>query len=332
MMRLPQFHFVAARSLAEAADLLAEHGSNASLVAGGTDLFPNMKRRQQEPRVVIGLRAVRELSGIEVNDAARIGATTTLHEVASHPALRERYPAVSAAAHLVSTPHLRRMGTLGGNLCLDTRCTYYDQSYHWRKSIDFCMKKDGAICWVAPGSPRCWAVSSSDTAPVAVALGAQLRLVSAQGERSVSAGDFFHDDGIAYLHKRPDEILASVELPDRSGWRMTYAKLRRRGSFDFPILGVAAAVKLNEGLVEDVRLVLGAVGSSPVDQSAMAEQLKGTRPTAESIEAVASAAYKGARPLDNTDLNYAWRKRMARVYVMRALAEVCNVQVPDGRA
>src|SRR5207302_1022062 len=153
----------------------------AMLVAGGSGLFPNMKRRQQEPPVVIGLRSVRGLRSIEAMDEGgfRVGATASLHEVASHPVLRERYPALATAAGLVSTPHLRRMGTLGGNLCLDTRCTYYDQSYHWRKSIDFCMKKDGGVCWVAPGSPRCWAVSSSDTAPVAIALGARLRLASA---------------------------------------------------------------------------------------------------------------------------------------------------------
>jgi CO/xanthine dehydrogenase FAD-binding subunit len=161
---------------------------------------------------------------------------------------------------------------------------------------------------------------------VAVALGARLELVSSSTERVVVAGDFFRDDGIDYLTRRPDEILASVEFPDRSGWHMTYEKLRRRGSFDFPILGVAAAVKLTDGLVEDVRLVLGAVGSCPVDQSVLAGPLVGNRPTMEAIQAVAAAAYKGARPLDNTDLHYAWRKKMTRVYVERALARVCGVE------
>jgi 4-hydroxybenzoyl-CoA reductase subunit beta len=326
MLRLPQFRYVAPRSLAEAAELLHEHRPHASVVAGGTDLLPNMKRRQQEPTHVIGLRGLRELRQIEsIDGSLRIGATATLDQVASSSLVREHAAALATAANLVSTPHLRRMGTLGGNLCLDTRCTYYDQNYHWRKSIDFCMKKDGAICWVAPNSPRCWAVSSSDTAPVAVALRASLRLVSASGERHVRAGEFFRDDGIDYLSKQADEILTWVEIPDHVGWRMTYLKIRRRGSFDFPILGVAAAARLGDGVVEGARLVLGAVGSSPVDQSDLAKPLIGTRPNREAIEAVAAAAYKGARPLDNTDLNYAWRKRMARVYVMRALAEVCDV-------
>jgi 4-hydroxybenzoyl-CoA reductase subunit beta len=329
MLRLPQFQYLAPRSLDEATSLLAESGSGATVVAGGTDLFPNMKRRQQEPPIVIGLRGVGGLHDIEsVDGGLRIGATATLQDVSADRRVAEAYPALSAAAGLVSTPHLRRMGTLGGNLCLDTRCTYYDQNYHWRKSIDFCMKKDGDICWVAPNSRRCWAVSSSDTAPVAVALRARLNLMSARGQRSVEAGDFFRDDGIDYLTRRSDEILASIELPSFVGWEMTYEKLRRRGSFDFPILGVAAAVKLTDGFVEDARLVLGAVGSSPVDQSALAGPLVGSKPTFDAIQAVAAAAYKGARPLDNTDLNYAWRKKMTRVYVERALARVCHVLIP----
>ncbi|MDQ6672313.1 MAG: FAD binding domain-containing protein, partial [Chloroflexota bacterium] len=329
MLRLPHFRYLAPRDLDEAAALLAEHAPRAAVVAGGTDLYPNMKRRQQEPAILIGLRGISCLRRIEpVDDSLRIGATASLHEVATHPVVQQRYPALSLAAGLVSTPHLRRMGTLGGNLCLDTRCTYYDQTYHWRKSIDFCLKKDGQICWVAPGSKRCWAVSSSDTAPVAVALRARLSLASATGKRNVDAGEFFRDDGILYLTRRPDEILSSIEFPGLDGWHMTYQKLRRRGSFDFPILGVAAAVKIADGVVEDARLVLGAVGSSPVDQSNLAQPLVGTRPTREAIQAVAAEAYKGARPLDNTDLNYAWRKKMARVYVERALARVCGVQLP----
>src|SRR6266851_2056344 len=205
MLRLPEFRYLAPSSVDAAAALLAEHGPAAMVVAGGTDLYPNMKRRQQEPSIVIGLRGVPELRGITRTDGVvRIGATTPLDDLATSSVVRDHLPALATAAGLVSTPPLRRMGTFGGNLCLDTRCTYYDQNYHWRKSIDFCMKKDGVICWVAPNSRRCWAVSSSDTAPVAVALRARLRLVSAErGTRSVEAGEFFRDDGIEYLTRQP---------------------------------------------------------------------------------------------------------------------------------
>lgn len=336
MMRLPAFAYVAPRSLDEAAEVLARYGpGEATLVAGGTDLLPNMKRRQQQPRVVVGLRGVRELRAIGRGEDGwlRLGSMVTLARAASDPALRAAYPAYASAADLVSTPHLRLMGTLGGNLCLDTRCTYYDQSHLWRKSISFCMKQPEtnpeAICWVAPGSRRCWAVSSSDTAPVAVALGAQLRLVSARGARQVPAGAFFSDDGIRFLTREPDEILAEILLPPLDGWSMTYLKLRRRGSFDFPILGVAAAMKRSNGVVEEARLVLGAVGSAPIDQSHLARELVGTQPTEEALDRIAAEAYKAARPLDNTDLNYAWRKKMARVYVRRALAQVSGLAGPE---
>jgi 4-hydroxybenzoyl-CoA reductase subunit beta len=328
MMRLPPFTYLAPGSLTEAAEQLAAH-PDAVVVAGGTDLLPNMKRRQQEPNVIIGLRRVRELRGICVGEdgGLRIGAMTPLAALAADSIVRERYPALAQAAELVSTPHLRLMGTLGGNLCLDTRCTYYDQSAHWRRSIDFCKKCPGTnsqpICWVAPESARCWAVSSADTAPVAVALGARLHLVSASGGRWVDAGAFFRDDGIDYMDRRADEIVTDVWLPPSEGWRTTYLKLRRRGSCDFPVLGVAAAVKSTNARVEEVRLVLGAVSSAPIDVSTAARTLVGTVPTDEAIDAIAATAWRNARPLDNTDMNYAWRKKMARVYVRRALRAVC---------
>jgi 4-hydroxybenzoyl-CoA reductase subunit beta len=329
MMRLPPFRYLRPRSLAEATAMLAEHGPQASLVAGGTDLYPNMKRRQQEPRVVIGLGGLSELREIRNGGATSVGATVSLARLASSEPIQQYYPALATAARLVSTPHLRSMGTIGGNLCLDTRCNYYDQSYHWRKSISFCMKRPEenprAICWVAPNSKRCWAVSSSDCAPVSVALGASFRLVSADGERVVEARELFRDDGIAYLAKQPDEVLAELLLPPPEGWRSTYLKLRRRGSFDFPILGVAAAIREEGGVVAEARLVLGAVGSSPTDVSEKATALIGQQLTAELIDSVADDVWRDARPLDNTDLNYAWRKRMARVYVRRALRELAEL-------
>ena len=193
-------------------------GPDGAFVAGGTDLYPNMKRRQQEPKVVISLMGIRELAGWEMRDAGWVvGPCVTLSDLSILPSFRQSYPAVAHAAELVSTPLLRNMGTLGGNLCLDTRCNYYDQTYEWRKAIDFCMKKDGKICWVAPSSPRCWAVSSSDVAPVMMAIGAEFRLVGPKGERVVPAGRLYANDGINYLTKHPAEILAEVRLPAPNG-------------------------------------------------------------------------------------------------------------------
>src|SRR5438067_2291169 len=234
MMRLPHFLFESPRSVAEAAErLAAAPAGEAMLVAGGTDLLPNMKRRQQTPRTLIGLRRVDELRQIANGDGLRIGAGVTLAELVRDARCRPRdggrpladpYGALRQAAAHVATPQLRNMGTIGGNLCLDTRCNYYDQNYEWRKAIDFCMKKDGAICWVATSSPRCLAVSSTDPAPALMALGASVTLTSADGARTVPVTSLYQNDGIHYLTRKPAEILAAVHVPPLDGWRSTYWK------------------------------------------------------------------------------------------------------------
>ena len=328
MLRLPPFTYLAPTGIAEAVRRVVEAGPEGLLVAGGTDLYPNMKRRQFEPKVLVGLRAIpdlRRLSG-DRQRGMTVGAAVTLAALAAHPEVAGGYRALAVAAGSVSTPPLRNMGTLGGNLCLDTRCNYYNQTYHWRKSIGFCMKKDGDICLVAPGSPRCWAISSTDTAPVAIALDARVRLVGPQGEREMPAAALYRDDGMQYLAKAPEEILTEVLLPPADGWRTTYWKLRRRGSFDFPILGVAAALRrAPDGTIEDARIVLGAVASQPVVADEAAALLRGQRPTEELIARVAQAAYRPAKPLDNADLTIGYRKKMARVYVERALRELAGL-------
>ena len=319
MLRLPSFTYRQPKSLTEALRMKADAGPEGMFVAGGTDLYPNMKRRHQEPRTVISLMAIPELGQME---RWNVGTCVTLSTLSNVPAFQRSHSAVTTAARLVSTPLLRNMGTLGGNLCLDTRCNYYNQSYEWRKAIDFCMKKDGAICWVAPSSPRCWAVSSSDIAPVMVAIGAEYRLVGPQGERVVPAGRFYHNDGINYLTKQPDEILAEVRLPAPEGWDAVYHKLRRRGSFDFPVLGVAAWIKWDGNKVADARIVLGGVASWPQEVPEAAAALKGAALSQETIEGAAEAAYRPSKPMVNTDFDLSWRKQMTRVYVTRALEEL----------
>jgi 4-hydroxybenzoyl-CoA reductase subunit beta len=327
MIRLPAFDYLAPRTVSDAVRYLADRGPDAMLVAGGTDLFPNMKRGQFEPKVLIGLRGIGELSGV-TGDAARgvtIGAGTTLSDVATHSEIARRYPALATAAGLVSSPQLRNAGTLGGNVCVDTRCNYYNQSYEWRKAVGFCMKKDGDICLVAPGSDRCWAVSSSDTAPVLWALGASARLAGPAGERTVPVAALYRDDGIEYLAKRPDEILTQLMLPAADGWDSVYLKLRRRGSFDFPVLGVAVAVRRESEVVRDARIVLGAVASTPREAPAASAALVGERLTSETITRAAEAAAGPAKPLDNTDFTHPYRKRLVRVYVARALARLAGL-------
>ncbi len=328
MMRLPEFSYLAPVSVGDAVKLMADHGPAAMLVAGGTDLYPNMKRRQFEPSVLVGLRGIRDMSGVRGSSKTglTIGAGTSLTAVSSHPDVARHYSGLATAAGLVSSPQLRNMGTLGGNVCVDTRCNYYNQSYEWRKAVNFCMKKDGDICLVAPGSSRCWAVSSSDTAPMLWSLGAQVRLAGPKGERLIPISALYQDDGIQYLSKQPGEVLTDIVLPPCHGWRSAYLKLRRRGSFDFPVLGVAVALRMDGETVREAAITLGAVASQPRPAPEAAALLVGQRLTPELIAAVADAAFKPGKPLDNTDLTHPYRKKMIRVFVARALYSLAHGQ------
>lgn len=325
MLRLSRFDHHVPRTLEEAARLIAEPGGKVACVSGGTDLYPAMKRGVVEPKTIVSLRQIRELRGIRrsPDGGLTIGAMTTLQELIHNRSVTAGYPALGQAANLVASPQIRAMATVGGNLCSDTRCNYYDQPYLWRRAVDFCLKKDGDICRVAPGSKRCWAVSSSDLAPVAIALGARLRLVRVSGERTIPVQELYRDDGIAHLNKAPDEILADVILPPPDGLLSTYLKLRRRGSTDFPVLGVAVAARLDaDGKCDLVRIVAGAVAPSPVEIREAERILVGNHPTDDLIEDAARVVFEAVKPMDNTDFTPYHRKRIARLYVTRALMEL----------
>jgi 4-hydroxybenzoyl-CoA reductase subunit beta len=333
MLRLPRLNYLRPRSIEEATELAAKT-RGAMFIAGGTDLLPNLKRRQFDASTLISLNALPDGRRVE-GDAERgvtVGAGVTLDELAHHHALKGPFRALAQACGSVSTPQVRYMGTLGGNLLVDPRCNYYNQTHAWRKAVGFCMKKDGDICLVARSSPRCWAVSSSDSAPVALALNAHIVLQSVKGPRRIPAADLYKDDGIDYTTKKADEIITGVELPAVEG-RMTsaYWKLRRRPSFDFPILGVAVAIEWDDGMIRKARGALGAVGSRPVDISSFLAPLQGARPAEDLIAEVAQSADKPSRPLDNTDLSHYWRKRMSKVYIERALREACGLEPLGGR-
>ena len=322
MMRLPQFHYYRPRDVDEAAQILAGE-DDAMVVAGGTDLLPNMKRRQQTPRTLVALRHIDSLKKLTNGAGLTIGAGVTLTSLEENKTVKSAYAGLWQAAAQVATPHLRNMGTLGGNICLDTRCNYYDQNHEWRKAIDFCMKKDGDICWVSTGSKKCLATSSTDTAPALIALRAEVELVSAAGRRTLPLQDLYQDDGIHYLTRRREEILTNIILPQAGATRSTYWKLRRRGSFDFPVLSVAAALEFDEhDVITDARIVLGAVASQPVVCAAVNEQLRGKGLTDEVIEDMAAACAKAAKPVKNTDFAPHWRKRAVAHVARCALREL----------
>jgi 4-hydroxybenzoyl-CoA reductase subunit beta len=233
---------------------------------------------------------------------------------------------LARAASVVASPQIRNAGTVGGNLCVDTRCNYYDLPYDRRCAHGFCLKTgDSDICRLAPGGDRCWAVSSTDLAPVAHVLGGSVRLVSARGERTLPVAQLYTmDDGIDYLQKQPDEVLTALTLPPADGGlRATYLKFRRRGAIDFPLLGVAAALRTDpDGTCTEARIVLGAVATAPLPVPKATEVLVGAPLSEETITAAAETAMSATKPMDALDLPLAYRRRMVMVHVARALREL----------
>ncbi len=300
--------------------MAADLGPAAMFVAGGTDLFPKLKRRQFEIETLIALDFLPRQVQNGSTDCV-VGAGVTLAAASSDEHLNQNFAGYAEAAGLVSSPPLRNAGTVGGNLCVDTRCNYYDMTYEWRKAAGFCIKKDGDICLVAPSSPRCWAVSSSDTAPMAIALDGVVMLTGPDSERELPVSALYRDDGIDYMAKQPDEVVTALRLSMERETKTAYVKLRRRGSIDFPIAGAAVALRLDGDTVVACRIVLSAVASHPLEATEAEAFLKNHQINAETIRETADIAAKPAKPLDNADLSHFWRKRMVRVVVEQALQQ-----------
>ena len=331
MLRLPEFEYHRPDTVSAALELMDRHGEAAMLVAGGTDVVPNMKHRLHEPEHLVSLRRIPDLRGISVRDGELvIGSGETLAAVASAPTVLERAPALAAAAGQVAGPQLRGAGTIGGNLCLDTRCTYYNQSYFWRRSLGFCLKKDGDTCHVTQVGKKCVAAHSADTPPVLWALGAVVDLQSTDGERSVPVDEFFVADGVSNTVRRPDEILTRVRVPvPPKGTRMAFRKVRPRNSIDFPVLNMAVVVQSQEGLVRSLRLVVSALGSRPKEVTGL-DELEGRPLDPETMAEVASRAHQQARPLTNMIVDPEWRREMVPVYVRRMLEGISTASTARG--
>ncbi len=326
MLRLPAFELAEPATIAEALALLAEHGEGAQLVAGGTDLVPNMKHELFTPKLVISLGRLAELRGLRVDPDGTlvIGALTTLDKLAHDARVARRAPALAQAAGLVAGPQLRRMGTLGGNVMLDTRCQWYNQTYFWRAALGFCLKKDGSLCHVVAGGANCVAAASNDSAPALMSLDAVLVFHGPRGRRSLPIEELYTSDGI---HNKTvsGEILVEVRVPPiASGHRGAYGKLRERGSIDFPLLGVAARLELDEdGVVRKAALCAVALQARPLRLTRATQPLLGTQPGSDGFRAALLAAgalaEKQCRPLANVPGDPEYRRAMVPVYVRRTL-------------
>jgi len=324
MLRTEPYRYHRPENLAQAMDLLGSLSGKAMLIAGGTDLVPNLKHRLFSPEHLISLRSVAELRGIRVeNGVMNIGSGETLAAVAAHPLVQEHTPSLAQAARHVAGPQLRNAGTLGGNVCLGTRCTYYNQTYFWRKSLGFCLKKDGDICHVTRVGKKCVAAHSADTPPVLITLDATVELVSPRGTRTLGVEDFFLADGIQNTRREPDEVLTRITIPLRPGRKAGYAKLRQRGSIDFPLLTVAvSAVTDTNDLITEIRGVVTALGSRPKTLTGWDALAVGQPWSDELVEALAERAHKQCTPLENIIVDPDWRKAMVPVYVKRALGGI----------
>ncbi len=327
MLRLPKFDFVKPQSVGETVALLERHGRSAKLIAGGTDVMPNLKHRLYDVEVVVGLSDVSELRGVRVVEggALQIGAMTTLEEIEAHPLVVARAPGLAQAAHSVAGPIQRTMGTLGGNVCLDTRCVYINQTHFWRKALGYCLKKDGTVCHVVKGGKSCVAAASNDTATMLVALDAKLTIRSVAGSREVAIRDFYKADGIDNRKLAPNELLVSVTVPapKTASWS-GYAKLRPRATIDFPKLSVAVAFTTNTvgddaGVMTDATLVVSAIAATPRLISGVAEIARGRKPDdPAAIAAIGARAQKVTVPLTNLDGDTEYRRAMVPVFVKRA--------------
>ena len=327
MLRMPKFEVQNPTSLTEALKLLAEGGEQALVVAGGTDLLPNIKHELFTPDTVISLQGIEELRGIAIEDDGTlvIGALTPLQTVAQSDVVGQHAPALAQATSLIAGPQLRRMGTLGGNVLLDTRCQWYNQTYFWREALGFCLKKDGSLCHVVEKGSRCVAAASNDSAPVLMTLGATLEIHSPRGVRQISIEDLWRNDGAMNKNIAGDEILSAIRVPAQSAGHLgAYGKLRDRGSIDFPLLGIAVRLDLDDGgAVSDADVVAVALQAQPVRVKQAPELLRGKWPGTDDFEAaledLAQAAYKRCRPMSNIPGDHDYRREMVPVYVRRTV-------------
>jgi 4-hydroxybenzoyl-CoA reductase subunit beta len=321
-MSLPSFKFLRPRTLRQAVDYLARHGNELAILAGGTDLLPSMKQKLFTPAYVMDIRGIEEIQGIHVRPGAgvEIGALTPLSAIEDSEFIRRSYRVLHEAAMTVASPILRNMGTLGGNICLDTRCVWYNQSLQWRRSCGFCIKKDGDLCHVAPGGKLCWAAFSGDTPPALLCLGAEVEIAGQSGLRRVALKDFYTNVGDARMKLERNEMLTRIFLPQESaGWKGSYMKLRIRGSIDYPLAGVAVALKKNGGPVENARVAITAVNPAPLLVKGAENALVGKQIDEHVAAVVGELAAKMAKPLTTSALTPEYRREIVKVYAKRAV-------------
>lgn len=327
MLRLPKFEVESPDTIEGVVNAL-QRRPGARLIAGGTDILPNLKHFLDTPPALISLARVTALRGVVRDDAAgvlRVGAGVTLAGVSEHPEVRASFPSLADAAGSVATPLIRNMGTLGGNVNLDTRCRYVNQSEFWRASIGGgCLKSEGNVCHVVPKGRNCVAAMSSDNVPVLIGLGASIVLVGPDGRRELKLEEYYTADGIAHTLAKPGEMTVELRIPLPTGPRRTkYVKWSVRKSIDYPLLSVALRFDLASDSahaeVTGVYVVCGVLGSKPRVVTRLDEVLGKKLSDVAVARIVSEATYAQCKPLENVPYEAAYRREMLRVYTRRAV-------------
>ncbi len=324
-MSLPQFDYVEPKSLRHACRVLAEQKGRALAIAGGTDLLQVLKNRLKTPRVIVDLSVLRlNEIGFSNKTGLRLGALVTLRELARNAVVAEKYPILAQTAQQIGSPQLQAMGTVGGNLCQDNLCLYYNRAPMTRQMLAPCYKLGGRICHAVPNSSDCWAVYSGDLSPVLMTLDARIVIVHSDRTRTIPLHKLYTRDGLAPNILKPGQIVAEIQVPPplpRSGG--AYLKFRVRQTIDYPLLGVAVNLSLEKGnrACKDARVALTGVDQAPL-LIQEAKKLKGKAIGEAEIAELARVARKQARPLSNvSELTPKYRREMVEVYVRRAFQE-----------
>jgi 4-hydroxybenzoyl-CoA reductase subunit beta len=320
-MRLPNFEYLEPKTVTEAVALLATHQAHGKALAGGTDLLPKLKSRVTEPDALINLQAIPGLKGLrEEEGMIKIGALNTLGEMEEAALLKGNLAPLAEGARTVGASQLRNLATLGGNLCQDTRCLYYDHSHLFGQSVwDKCFKRGGEVCHLIKKGKKCFAVYSGDVAPVLLALGAKVKVTGAAGERVQDLAAIFSGLSDHVYTLQPEELITEIQVPKPSPLsRGAYVKYRERGSIDFPIVGVAVYLTLEGETIKDAKIWLTSVGPAPAQAVKAEAALRGQTISAELIEAAANQAHQEISPLPNHGYSAWYLKEMVKVFVKRA--------------
>lgn len=321
-MILPQFRYYQPNTLDEAVMIAKKCGGNFDYIAGGTDVLPNYKNRLNNRKNVISLSGIKELFEIS---GTHIGSMVTLVELEKSEIINKKYPAIAQAVHVIATPLLRESATVGGNILLDTRCWFFNQSFLWRESKGFCLKADGDNCLVVPQKEICYATYSGDLAPVFMVLDATFRLAGPEGKRDVHSSKFFTHDGITRNVKLPEEILTHISLPNEAqSLKAAYKKLRIRDSLDYPVMGTAVALQLNGKTIDELRIAVTGTGTTPFIYDEITEQFKGEPLTPALIEQISQEIMEEVTPYRNVHFSPQYRKAMVGVYLRRLLSELSS--------